>query len=126
MTYTLTGSFVPRGKAIFLGLTALFAQAVPAYADSVPQTKGVCIHADEIDHTQVLNDHQVLFYLRGNKIWLNTLQGSCSTLPIEEGFAMMSDFSQFCANAQTIRVVNTRQVCSLGEFTPYEKPVGHS
>ena len=39
---------------------------------------------------------------------------------------MMSDFSQFCANAQTIRVVNTRQVCSLGEFTPYEKPVGHS
>jgi hypothetical protein len=123
MTYTSTNSIIPRGKSILVALAA-FAAAVPALAQ--PETKGVCLHANEIHHTQVLNNRQILFYMRGNKVWLNTLQGPCSTLPIEEGFSMLSDFSEFCANAQAIRVVRTGQVCALGEFTPYENPVGHS
>jgi len=74
----------------------------------------------------VLNDRQVLFYMRGNQVWLNTLKARCSTLPIQDGFAMAGSFSEFCANAQTIRVLQTGQFCQLGEFTPYQKPVGPS
>ena len=123
MTYTSINSVIPRGQTVLIALAA-FAVAVPALAQ--PETKGVCLYANEIRNTQVLNNHQILFYMRGNKVWLNTLQSPCSTLPVEEGFSMLSDFSQFCANAQAIRVVKTGQVCMLGEFTPYKQTVGRS
>lgn len=124
MTYTSIDSVIPRGKAILAALAASLAVAGPALADE--PTKSVCIKADEVDHTKVLNDHEVLFYMRGKQIWLNTLKSRCSTLPVQEGFSMPSDFSEFCANAQSIRVLYSGQFCQLGEFTPYQKPVGPS
>jgi hypothetical protein len=131
MTYTSINSVIPRGKAILVALAASLAVAGPALADQPPAlagqpTKSVCIKADEVDHTKVLNDRQVLFYMRGRQIWLNTLKSRCSTLPIQEGFSMPSNYSEFCANAQTIRVLFTGQPCQLGEFTPYQKPVAPS
>ena len=124
MTNTSIDSVVPRGKAILVALAASLAFAGPAMADQ--PTKSVCIKADEVDHTKVLNDRQVLFYMRGKQVWLNTLKGRCSTLPIQDGFAMPSNYSEFCANAQTIRVLYSGQFCQLGEFTPYQAPVGPS
>jgi hypothetical protein len=127
MSYTSIASVIPRGKAAFMALAALFGLAAPALADPAPDTRGICLRATEIDHTHVLNDHQILFYMRGNKVWLNTLRAPCMALHAwDQGFVMPSQFSDFCANAQAIRVNNTGQFCLLGEFTPYEKPVGHS
>jgi hypothetical protein len=127
MPYTLDNSPVPRiAAALFtLAATAAFL-AAPASADETPDTKAVCLRAHDVDHTHVLNDHQILFYMRGKKIWLNTLHGRCVTLPVQEGFAWSSSFPEYCANAETIRVVRTGELCQLGEFTPYEKPVSHS
>jgi hypothetical protein len=131
MSYTSIDSIIPRGKAAFVALAALFVAAAPALsapalADPAPERRGVCIDVHDIDHTHVLNDRQVLFYMKNRKIWLNTLKVPCSTLPYQEAFVMPTGFSDFCANAQAITVLNTRQVCLLGEFTPYQKPVGHS
>jgi len=124
MTYTSLDSVIPRGKTILIALAASAALAGPALADQA--TKSVCIKADEIDHTKVLNDRQILFYMRGKQVWLNTLKSRCSTLPIQEGFSMPSNYSEFCANAQSIRVLFSGQPCQLGEFTPYQTPVGPS
>ena len=131
MSYTPTDSLIPRGKAALVALAAFFALATPllaapALADPAEQTSGVCIDATEIDHTHVLNNRQILFYMKDRKVWLNTLLNTCTTLPIQEAFVLPTGFSNFCANAQAITVLNTRQVCLLGEFTPYQKPVGHS
>jgi hypothetical protein len=125
MTYTSIDSIIPRGKALLVALAA-FTVAAPALAQTEQATKSVCLQADEVDHTKVLNDRQILFYMRGNKVWMNTLQGRCATLPIQDGFSMASDHSEFCANAQAIRVVRTGEFCALGDFTPYQKPVGPS
>ena len=125
MSYTPIDSLIPRGKAAFVALAALFPTlAAPALAD--PAGQNVCIDATEIDHTHVLNNRQVLFYMKDRKVWLNTLRNTCSTLPIQESFVLPTGFSTFCSNAQSITVLNTRQVCLLGEFTPYQTPVGHS
>jgi hypothetical protein len=127
MSYTSIVSVIPRGKAAFVALAALFGLAAPALADPAPQTGGVCLQATELDHTQVLNDHQILFYMRGNKVWLNTLRAPCMSLRAwDHGFVMVGDFFEFCSNAQAIRVNGSGQFCHLGPFTPYEKPVGHS
>lgn len=124
MTYTSLGSVIPRGKAVLIALAASVALAGPALADQ--PTKSVCIKADEVDHTKVLSDRQILFYMHGNQVWLNTLKARCNTLPIQDGFAMAANYSEFCANSQSIRVLRTGQFCQLGEFTPYQKPVGPS
>jgi len=127
MPYTLDNTSVPRITAVLFTVAATVAfLAVPAFADQATETKAVCLQAHDVDHTHVLNDHQILFYMRGKKIWLNTLNGRCVTLPFQEGFAWSSDFPEYCANAETIRVVQSGEVCQLGEFTPYEKPVNHS
>jgi hypothetical protein len=127
MPYTLDNSPVPRITATLFILAATVAfLAAPASADQTTETKSVCLQAHDVDHTHVLNDHQILFYMRGKKIWLNTLQGRCVTLPFREGFAWESSFPEYCANAETIRVVQSGEVCRLGEFTPYETPVNHS
>jgi hypothetical protein len=124
MPYTLNNTLVPRTAATLFTLAAAAAfLAVPAFAD---ETKSVCLQAYDLDHTQILNDHQILFYMRGKKVWLNTLQGRCATLPNQDGFVWSSAFPEYCANVETIRVVRTGEVCQLGQFTPYEKPVNHS
>jgi len=123
MSYTSSNSFVPRMKASVFALAAILASAAPALAD---QSSSSCLPADDVNHTQVLNDHQILFYMRNKKIWLNTLQARCVSLPIQEGFSFSSAFSEYCPNTETIRVVRSGEVCKLGGFTPYEKPVNHS
>jgi hypothetical protein len=123
MFYTSTDSIVPRVKMIAFAVAAIVTTAVPALAE---QSSSSCLPADDVNHTQVLNDHQILFYMRNKKVWLNTLRGRCVSLPIQEGFSFSSSFSEYCPNSETIKVIRTGEVCQLGGFTPYEKPVNHS
>lgn len=124
MSYTSITSFIPRGRMAFVALAALFAAPMPAMAQQPAQ---VCIDATEIDHTHALNSRQVLFYMKDRKVWLNTLKAPCASLALQQGFVLPSGFSTFCSNAQTITVLDSRQVCQLGAFTPYQPtPVGHS
>jgi hypothetical protein len=123
MFYTSINSFVPRAKMIAFAVLAIVTSAAPALAE---QSSSSCLSAYDVSHTQVLNDHQVLFYMRNKKIWMNTLPARCVSLPVQEGFSFSSAFSEYCPNIETIRVVRTGEVCQLGGFTPYEKPVNHS
>jgi len=126
MFYTSTNSFVPRMKTSVFALAAILASAAPALADQAGQPTSSCLPADDVNHTQVLNDHQILFYMRNKKIWLNTLPARCVSLPIQEGFNFSSAFSEYCPNTETIQVVRSGEVCKLGAFTPYEKPMNPS
>jgi hypothetical protein len=123
MFYTSINSFVPRMKTGVFALAAILAFAAPALAE---QASSQCLQSYDVDHTQVLNDHQILFFMRGKKIWLNTLQARCLSLPNQGGFVWSSYLPEFCPNAETIRVVRTGEICQLGQFTPYEKPANHS
>ena len=123
MFYTSINSLVPRMKTSVFALAAIVAFTGPALAD---ENRSICLQVHDVDHTQVLNDHQILFYMRGKKIWLNTLQARCPSLPNQDGFVWTSTFPEFCGGVEAIRVVRTGEVCQLGQFSPYEKPVNHS
>ena len=83
--------------------------------------KPVCLEVNLIDHTEVLNDHQILFYMNNRKVWLNTLSNRCTTLTRADGFVWDSGLPKYCENVELIRVLRSHQVCQLGAFTPYEK-----
>jgi hypothetical protein len=122
MPCRLSGVGAARFNAALLAMAAagLLSAAPATAADEAG--KPVCLEVNRIDHTEVLNDHQILFYMNGKKVWLNTLNYPCTTLTRQEGFAWDSVIPRYCDNLEIIRVIRTGQVCQLGAFTPYEKP----
>ena len=105
-----------------LALTVLL--AAPALASAAePQKPGdVCLDAGHIDHTVVVDDQTILFYMRGGKVWQNTLRQACPSLKFERAFSEEIRGDAICSNRQLIRVLQTGAVCSLGAFTPYSPP----
>ena len=120
MSYTSDHSFVPRTKMKLFAMAATVAALLtPASAFAAGS---VCLQVNRIDHTQVLNDHQILFYMVGRKeVWVNNLSGRCPTLTSMDGWAWSSAFPEYCDNVETIRVLRSGEVCQLGAFTPYDK-----
>ncbi len=108
---------VATSFVLLSGLAAASAQP-PASENQPP----VCLRLDmpkNIDHTHVVDARTVLFYMRDGKVWKNTLKAPCPGL-LYHGFSFLTRYPEVCSNAQAIQVVETGQVCSLGEFTPYQ------
>jgi hypothetical protein len=93
------------------------AQEVQPAAKPAP----VCLRPNEIDHTQTVDASNILFYMRGGKIWRNTLQGPCPGLRFN-GFAYEVHGDEICSNMQSIHVIHDEELCFLGAFTPYVPP----
>jgi hypothetical protein len=95
----------------------------PDVADaSIPKGNGVCLQKSQIDHTEIVNDSAILFYMKTGKPYLNTLRFPCPSLHMEDGFAYETDFPQICSQSQTIHVLRSGNFCELGNFTPFEPP----
>lgn len=109
-----------------IGAIAAFLSMAPAafsaQDSSAGTSKPVCLDVNRIDHTEVLNDHQILFYEYGKKIWVNNLPSPCRTLTRQDGWVWVSGLPKYCDNVELIRVLRTHEVCMLGAFTPYMKP----
>jgi len=127
MTYTSDNSLVPRAKAILFTVAAITALIAPisAFAQGSDGHRPICLQVNRIDHTEVLNDHQILFYMNGkhegHKVWVNNLTNRCTTLTRSDGFAWESSIPQYCDNLEIIHVLQSGQTCTLGAFSPYEK-----
>ncbi|HVZ69684.1 MAG TPA: hypothetical protein VG891_09485 [Rhizomicrobium sp.] len=102
--------------ALTLGTTVAFAQ--PA---TVSSSGNVCLKTILIDHTETPDTKTILFFMKNGTAWKNTLKSDCIGLR-QNGFIYMpTPPDQVCGNFQTIRTIETRSVCVLGPFTPYEK-----
>ena len=83
-----------------------------------------CISVGRIDRTKVLDQQNILFYMRGGQIYRNFLPRRCPGLDRREAFSYRSSASQLCA-IDVITVLETsgfgpRQgaSCGLGNFYP--------
>jgi hypothetical protein len=108
-------------------ISALFAVSVanaqpaqPAFLQAA-KSRPVCLEPYLIDHTHTVDPRTILFYMRGGKIWQNTLPGPCPELMFH-GFAYVVRGEYICSNMQGIRVLRSGAVCELGAFTPYNAP----
>ena len=116
----------PRCLAIILGLTALALAGCsddPVVDTTTPAAgNGVCLQVNQIDHTEIVNDFAILFYMKTGKPYLNSLHIPCPSLKMEDGFAYESEVLEVCSNSQTIRVLRSGNFCELGQFTPFDVP----
>lgn len=113
-------------KIVFIASAVVFGFASMASAQTPRPPDGedadICLDAAHIDHTVVIDDRTILFYMRGNKIWKNTLHNDCPSLKFQRAFTEEIRGGQVCSNRQMIRVLETGVRCSLGGFTPYTPP----
>jgi hypothetical protein len=91
-------------------------------SDSAPSGNGVCLATAQIDHTDIVNDSAIVFFMKDGKAYMNTMRIPCSSLKMEDGFAYMTDAAEVCSNSQTIRVLRSGNFCELGQFTPFTPP----
>ncbi len=121
MRFGGTGVGILMGAAL-LALAGCSDDAPVVANDSGPAGNGVCLPVSQIDHTDIVNDSAIVFFMKDGKAYMNTMRIPCSSLKMEEGFAYMTDAAEVCSNSQTIRVKNSGNFCELGQFTPVIPP----
>ena len=116
--------------AVSLSLAAPLAAEEKAMDKSIDLVSGPpeqCVSLSRIDHTYVLDDRNILFYMHGGKIYRNHLPYNCSGLKISNTFMYRTSLNQLC-NVDIITVLDSlgfgyspRNSCGLGLFYPVSK-----
>jgi hypothetical protein len=91
----------------------------PAISGAVPS----CLNILDIKRSRAVDARTILFYMRDGNVWKNSLQGLCPGLTFN-GFAYRTNESQICADSQAIRVLVSKETCTLGKFTAYTPAPG--
>lgn len=92
--------------------------------DELLQDAEHCISLSRIDRTDVVDDNNILFYMKGGDIYLNRLPHRCPGLRWEKAFMYRTSMSQLC-NVDIITVLDNMGFgyspgvsCGLGPFYP--------
>ena len=102
-----------------------FAPFAGALADEHEEVEGVrCIPLNRISNTHVVDDFNILFYMRGDKIYRNVLSHRCPSLRHERRFMYRTSSSRLC-DLDMITVLYDHAAglmpgpsCGLGRFYP--------
>lgn len=124
----MTRTTFPRW-ALVMGTVLLAAVAgTPAQAqdeEPLDRTSTDCILVNRVSRNTAVNDHQVVFFMRGNLYYRNDLDGACQALTPGETrlvfhyrtrsakISRLCDYDSFTVERQVSRIG-----CGLGEFHP--------
>jgi hypothetical protein len=94
--------------ALIAGLIA----ASPAAAQKV------CLDNQQVESARSDDGKTMIFKMRNGQTYINHMRGSCPGLKYN-GFAWeLRGINQICENQQTLRVINSGEICMLGKFDP--------
>ncbi|MCF6214699.1 MAG: DUF6491 family protein [Emcibacter sp.] len=84
-----------------------------------------CISVNRIDRSNVIDDYNILFEMKGKKAYLNKLPRRCSRLGFERAFSYKLHSGRLC-NVDIITVFDSTggiqgPSCGLGKFIEYKK-----
>ena len=99
---------------------AAFAVLIGVGAATIAPAMGaanVCLQTNLIDRTTVVNPKTILFRMKDGKVWRSDMRTACISLKFN-GFVYVVHGDEICGGAQSIRVLNTDEVCVLGRFSP--------
>jgi len=94
--------------AVTLVLTTAF--IAPAAASRI------CLTTYLIDQTKAIDSKTLDFRMKNGTVYRNALRNQCIGLKFH-GFVYVTHFDTICENMQTIRVLESGEVCMLGAFT---------
>ena len=118
-----------RSKRIAVaGAAALFAVGGPksAAAQDRPTAAKSCVFLPDLDHTKIVNERNILFYLRNGTILQNSLHDTCYGLHEKTRFTYgSSSMKRLCTGDMITLIadlsfggVASANTCKLGLFLP--------
>jgi hypothetical protein len=120
---------IKLNSALAVACGLVFCQSMTAFAadELDDQNAERCIPLRNIVSTDIVDDSNILFYMRGNKVYLNQLSHRCPGLRNEKTFMYRTSMSELC-DLDIITVLNNRGFgftpgasCGLGRFHPISK-----
>jgi hypothetical protein len=93
-----------------------------------PNAVQACVYHPSIDHTRILDDRNILFFMRDHSIYQNTLKEQCFGLKSTKRFAYGEASMHRLCTGNLITVledltpggVSRNNVCKLGMFVPVD------
>lgn len=88
-------------------------------AGSAAAASPACLRSRDIESSSSKDGTTMIFRMRDGRVYLNHLRGSCPGLKFN-GFAwvLRGGDDEVCENQQTLRVLQSGEICSLGKFDP--------
>ena len=88
-------------------------------AAASPALAGVCIESRDIVSSKSTDGKTMVFKMRDGRTFVNHLQGVCPDLKFN-GFSwvLRGGDTKVCEREQTLRVIQSGEVCVLGKFDP--------
>ena len=110
---------------------AACAASAAAQAQSPAPDVAACVYRSNIDHTRILDDRNILFFMRDHSIYQNVLKDPCYGLKITKRFAYGEASMHRLCMGNLIAVledvtpgaVSRNNLCKLGLFVPVDKEV---
>ncbi len=110
---------------LFLAASLAVAETTDESADSADDDESKrCINSRLVRSTDVVNDGNILFYMRGGQIYLNKLPAACPGLARDRRFSYVS-YSRSLCRLDRINVLREAgfgtyegRSCKLGRFWP--------
>jgi hypothetical protein len=111
-------------------LAAIGAKSAAAQsAQAAPTDAKSCVYLPDIDHTKIVDQRNILFYMRNRTVLLNVFREPCYGLDERSRFAYgSSSLKRLCAgNLITLLTdlsfggVAAQNTCSLGMFVPIDR-----
>ena len=114
-----------RQFAALAALTTIAIVAPPAGAQDLDDDAAErCLPLNRISRTEIVDDYNILFHMRGNQIYLNRLPHRCIGLKNERTFLYRTSMNRLC-DLDIITVIYNNGFgftpgasCGLGRFYP--------
>lgn len=87
----------------------------PAYADRM------CINPSDIVSSGSKDGKTMIFHMRDGRVLVNHLRGSCPDLRFNGYVWVVHGPDLVCEDEQSLRVMQSGQICILGKFDPPTK-----
>jgi hypothetical protein len=89
---------------------------VSALATGPALAEPICVRSFLIHDTKVIDATTIDFHLIDGTVYRNTLPSPCLGLRFH-GFVYVTHIDQICDNLQSIRVLESHDICKLGAFS---------
>ena len=101
-------------KKVLTTVMILFAVGASSLA---PVLANTCLRSSDIQNTVSPDGKVLMFHMKDGAVWRNMLQGSCPGLEFGGSFAWtLNGIDNICENQQTLRVLHSGEICTLGKF----------
>jgi hypothetical protein len=85
---------------------------------ATPASARVCLNTRDITGSNSKDGKTLDFTMRDGTMYRNHLQGICTDLKFEGFVWVIHGPEEVCENMQSLKVINSGQVCVLGKFDP--------